>query len=102
MLDEVEEGWWKGRLDGKEGVFPCNFVEEIEDEAPWPETKPTTTTSMTQPKTQKPQGTRMQCSHSTCIYTRCSVCLVHALYIVVGESSRLLTQSSTIALFPMN
>ena len=23
-----EEGWWRGRLNGKEGVFPSNFVEE--------------------------------------------------------------------------
>jgi hypothetical protein len=27
FLCEVEDGWWKGRLDGRIGVFPSNFVE---------------------------------------------------------------------------
>ncbi|CAK9829587.1 SH3 domain-containing kinase-binding protein 1 [Anthophora retusa] len=26
FLGEVEEGWWRGRLKGKVGVFPSNFV----------------------------------------------------------------------------
>lgn len=26
ILDEVEEGWWMGLLNGKKGVFPSNFV----------------------------------------------------------------------------
>lgn len=33
MIDficEVEEGWWRGKLNGKIGVFPSNFVETIE------------------------------------------------------------------------
>jgi len=25
-----EEGWWKGRVDGRKGVLPSNFVEAIE------------------------------------------------------------------------
>jgi SH3 domain-containing kinase-binding protein 1 len=29
VLSEVEEGWWKGKLGDKVGVFPSNFVEEI-------------------------------------------------------------------------
>lgn len=29
LIGEEEEGWWRGLLDGKEGVFPSNFVEEI-------------------------------------------------------------------------
>ncbi|XP_063911799.1 SH3 domain-containing kinase-binding protein 1-like isoform X2 [Zophobas morio] len=29
ILGEEEEGWWRGLLNGKEGVFPSNFVEEI-------------------------------------------------------------------------
>lgn len=29
IIGEEEEGWWKGTLNGKEGVFPSNFVEEI-------------------------------------------------------------------------
>ena len=32
MLEEVEEGWWKGSINGKIGVFPSNFVEEIEED----------------------------------------------------------------------
>ena len=28
FLCEVEDGWWKGRLNGRVGVFPSNFVEE--------------------------------------------------------------------------
>lgn len=29
VIGEEEEGWWKGSLNNKEGVFPSNFVEEI-------------------------------------------------------------------------
>lgn len=29
VLGEEEEGWWRGLLNGKEGVFPSNFVVEI-------------------------------------------------------------------------
>ncbi|XP_019853346.1 PREDICTED: SH3 domain-containing kinase-binding protein 1-like isoform X2 [Amphimedon queenslandica] len=31
VLGEEEEGWWRGKLDGKEGVFPSNFVQLIEE-----------------------------------------------------------------------
>ncbi|XP_019851292.1 PREDICTED: SH3 domain-containing kinase-binding protein 1-like isoform X1 [Amphimedon queenslandica] len=31
ILGEDEEGWWRGKLDGKEGVFPSNFVQLIEE-----------------------------------------------------------------------
>lgn len=27
FLEEVEDGWWRGQLRGKTGVFPSNFVE---------------------------------------------------------------------------
>lgn len=30
FLGEVEEGWWRGRLRCKVGVFPSNFVQHIE------------------------------------------------------------------------
>ncbi|XP_073814654.1 CIN85 and CD2AP related isoform X2 [Musca autumnalis] len=30
FLGEVEEGWWRGRLKNKIGVFPSNFVKVIE------------------------------------------------------------------------
>lgn len=29
IVGEEEEGWWRGLLNGKEGVFPSNFVEEM-------------------------------------------------------------------------
>ncbi|KAJ8009151.1 hypothetical protein DPEC_G00085920 [Dallia pectoralis] len=28
--EEVEEGWWSGTMNGKTGLFPSNFVKEIE------------------------------------------------------------------------
>ncbi|XP_074847457.1 CD2-associated protein isoform X2 [Carettochelys insculpta] len=28
--EEVEEGWWSGMLNGKSGLFPSNFVKELE------------------------------------------------------------------------
>ena len=28
----VEQGWWIGQLGSKEGLFPSNYVEVIEDE----------------------------------------------------------------------
>ncbi|XP_044301086.1 CD2-associated protein [Varanus komodoensis] len=28
--EEVEEGWWNGTLNGKSGLFPSNFVKELE------------------------------------------------------------------------
>ena len=34
VLEEEEEGWWRGRIGNHEGVFPSNFVEEIEEEEP--------------------------------------------------------------------
>lgn len=27
---QVEEGWWSGTMNGKSGLFPSNFVKEIE------------------------------------------------------------------------
>jgi len=32
LLSEVEDGWWKGRLAGRVGVFPSNFVEMCNEE----------------------------------------------------------------------
>lgn len=34
IYEEVEEGWWKGKLKSKIGVFPSNFVEIIESASP--------------------------------------------------------------------
>ncbi|NXT76970.1 CD2AP protein, partial [Zapornia atra] len=30
ISEEVEEGWWSGTLNGKTGLFPSNFVKELE------------------------------------------------------------------------
>lgn len=34
FLGEVEEGWWRGKLSGKVGVFPSNFVEAYNSTSP--------------------------------------------------------------------
>ena len=33
FLSEVEDGWWKGKLRGRVGVFPSNFVEMLKTAA---------------------------------------------------------------------
>ncbi|XP_064473033.1 SH3 domain-containing kinase-binding protein 1-like isoform X3 [Ornithodoros turicata] len=38
VLEEVEEGWWKGVLKGRIGVFPSNFV--VLENAPPPSSSP--------------------------------------------------------------
>ncbi|KAM3603492.1 uncharacterized protein V6R79_023476 [Siganus canaliculatus] len=30
ITEEVEEGWWSGNLNGKSGLFPSNFVKEVD------------------------------------------------------------------------
>ncbi|KAK7907323.1 hypothetical protein WMY93_015935 [Mugilogobius chulae] len=30
ITEEVEEGWWSGTLNGKSGLFPSNFVKEMD------------------------------------------------------------------------
>ncbi|XP_067674617.1 SH3 domain-containing kinase-binding protein 1-like isoform X6 [Haliotis asinina] len=35
-----DEGWWKGEVNGKVGVFPDNFVELLPEEAPKPKKPP--------------------------------------------------------------
>ncbi|XP_020499672.1 CD2-associated protein isoform X1 [Labrus bergylta] len=30
ITEEVEEGWWNGNLNGKSGLFPSNFVKEVD------------------------------------------------------------------------
>lgn len=34
FLGEVEEGWWRGKLAGKIGVFPSNFVSAVSSASP--------------------------------------------------------------------
>ena len=31
FMAEVEDGWWKGKLRGRVGVFPSNFVEMMKN-----------------------------------------------------------------------
>ncbi|KAF7773388.1 hypothetical protein Agabi119p4_5555 [Agaricus bisporus var. burnettii] len=33
IVEETNGDWWTGRLDGRQGVFPANFVEKIKDSA---------------------------------------------------------------------
>lgn len=37
VLGEEEDGWWKGRVGDREGLFPSNFVEILEEETPPPD-----------------------------------------------------------------
>ena len=32
VLEDDEEGWWRGKLKGKVGMFPSNFVEVVKEE----------------------------------------------------------------------
>ena len=29
LISKDEEAWWKGEIDGRQGVFPSNYVEEM-------------------------------------------------------------------------
>lgn len=40
VLEEEDEGWWKGKLNDKIGMFPSNFVELITEEPAEPATLP--------------------------------------------------------------
>lgn len=31
VIEETEEGWWKGVLNGTVGMFPSNFVIELDN-----------------------------------------------------------------------
>jgi hypothetical protein len=31
VLSEIDAGWWEGEYNGRRGIFPNNFVEEIKD-----------------------------------------------------------------------
>lgn len=32
VLEDDEEGWWRGKVKGKIGMFPSNFVEVVKEE----------------------------------------------------------------------
>lgn len=40
VLEDDDEGWWKGSLNGKIGMFPSNFVEKIKTSVVKEEQKP--------------------------------------------------------------
>ena len=40
VLGEDEDGWWRGRVGERMGLFPSNFVEVIEEEARPPSLPP--------------------------------------------------------------
>ncbi|KAM9798340.1 CD2-associated protein [Neosynchiropus ocellatus] len=46
ITHEVEEGWWSGCVNGKTGLFPSNFVKELEATAEEPESNDATTDEM--------------------------------------------------------
>ena len=31
IKEEVEDGWWRGKLNGKIGLLPSNFVELVDE-----------------------------------------------------------------------
>ncbi len=33
FIGEVEEGWWRGQIRERTGIFPSNFVQELEPTA---------------------------------------------------------------------
>ena len=49
------QGWWKGEVDGKIGVFPDNFVKMIETPKPTPTQQPNNkpSTEVSYPETVK-------------------------------------------------
>ena len=36
IIDETNADWWRGRFNGKEGLFPSNYVEKLNARAPSP------------------------------------------------------------------
>ena len=52
VLAEEEEGWWRGKMGVKEGVFPSNFVEIIEEAAEPPKAAAPAASSQSPPTQQ--------------------------------------------------
>ncbi|KAM9703731.1 CD2-associated protein isoform 2-T2 [Menidia menidia] len=42
ITEEIEEGWWSGVINGKSGLFPSNFVKELDASEEDPESNETT------------------------------------------------------------
>ncbi|XP_065371981.1 serine-rich adhesin for platelets isoform X2 [Calliphora vicina] len=64
FLGEVEEGWWRGRLKNKIGVFPSNFVKLIESSPVFASKRPPSTSTSKQ-TTKSANNTVTNASSST-------------------------------------
>ena len=54
VIEEEEEGWWRGKVGDKVGLFPSNFVEIVEET----DTKDRADTSAAPPPTTAPVDRR--------------------------------------------
>ncbi|KAI9276094.1 hypothetical protein BY458DRAFT_136729 [Sporodiniella umbellata] len=45
VIEEVDEGWWLGELNGKRGIFPVNYTEPITQGPPVPSRPPVVSSS---------------------------------------------------------
>ena len=77
ILEDDEDGWWRGRIHEKEGVFPCNFVKPFvdeEDPAPLPDT-------ISSPALSKPSKSNN--SWTLFINISCELMLIYSCYNVI-------------------
>lgn len=66
LLSEVSDGWWEGELDGRKGLFPANYVEELKKPVPPPRPPMLTATSMPSiPKSRVIPPTPQQATHDS-------------------------------------
>lgn len=65
LLSEVSDGWWEGELDGRKGLFPSNYVEELKKPVPPPRPPMLTATSGSIPKSRVIPPTPMQATHDS-------------------------------------
>ncbi|KAG8917747.1 hypothetical protein FRC00_013252, partial [Tulasnella sp. 408] len=69
LLSEVSDGWWEGELEGRKGLFPSNYVEELKKPVPPPRPPMLSTTSSSStpsiPKSRVIPPTPMQATHDS-------------------------------------
>ena len=53
---QVEEGWWNGLFNGKSGLFPSNFVKELDATGEDGESNDTAADETGKTETEKQQG----------------------------------------------
>jgi len=39
VLDQTQQGWWRGEIEGRVGLFPANFVQAVDSPLPPPPTQ---------------------------------------------------------------